>query len=718
MVSQGSPNGTAPPQVGAEIDPSLELERKKTEQAQQKLKEFLRSYAPAQHKGEKDVLGGRFKMNLAATVPEFSSDYATAYEAIDIADNNAPSIVKVMQPDRIQRYRMIERLQTIEHRAVNPVKGHGIVELSTQNLERFAVAYHKPQGIKLSEWVKKKRISLSPHYLLEHILIPIITGLEHFAALEISHGCINPDNIFYDGNSAMLGPCISGPCGFNQPFYFESVERIQSHPSAKGEGSTAHDYYALAVTLLYILHGPDHFAHFTRENLTMRILKEGAYHVLMRDMEVPEIFYDFLRGTLTQSPEDRWGEKQLKSWLGGKRFNVLPPPPPSEAVRPYEYHDIMVNNRRELAHLFTLDWNAMIGSIHNSQLSHWVTVSLRNKELAEMIARLCKGALEVYGKNDVQASEMLSNIVLLLDQLGPIRIRQTAFHVEAIDAMVIQMYQEKSVVELQFLAKFVETNMINYWLTMQSKRKPDFDINDRFNELVHRLERLRGYMRNSGHGFGIERMIYDLNPDMPCISPLLEARHVNSLPQLLRALDHKCLNLDGDEIIDRHISAYVASKLQIHNEIRLLELSSIPTLATNRVMLALYLLAIVQDRVDNMRLTGLSHWFAIQLMPLMDTIHSKSLRQKMKSMLVNVAPLGHLPKLADLLISADYAAADSQGFEKAVNTYRKNAAEIISLKQPERLERETHRMGLNLATMLAYGGLVFSVLYIIRELSS
>ncbi|MBY0408386.1 MAG: hypothetical protein K2Q01_11910, partial [Rickettsiales bacterium] len=512
-------------------------------------------------------------------------------------------------------------------------------------------------------------------------------------------------------------PCVTEPCGYAQPFIYESLERMQAHPSAKGEGTTSHDYYALAVTLLYILHGPNHFAGITPESLMFFVLKEGAYNTLMRDKEVPEIFYDFLRGVMTQSQEERWGEKQLKAWLGGKRYNVLPPPPPADAVRPFEYKEILVNNRRELAHLFAADWTNMLTAIQGSTLTHWVTVSLRNKELAEIIARLCRSALEAAGKNEAQMMEMLSNIVLLLDPLGPIRIRQFSFHVEGIDTAFAEMFEHKSQVELQYLAKFVETNMVNYWLNVQTRRKPDYELSEYMNQMVQRLDRMRSYIRNGGMGFGLERLLYDLNQGMACQSELFANRYVQSLPQLLRELDRLAPGIEGDEIMDRHIAAFITSKLGIHNEIRLNDLSSIPMLATSRVMVALYLLSMVQERVEPMRLPGLTHWFAIRLLPLMDNIHSKTLRSRMKSMLASMAPLGLTQKMADLMITADYAEADTGGFEKALATYRKNAAQIVSLKQPERLERDTHRMGLNMATMLAYAGLLFSVFYIIRAFS-
>jgi hypothetical protein len=192
---------------------------------------------------------------------------------------------------------------------------------------------------------------------------------------------------------------------------------------------------------------------------------------------------------------------------------------------------------------------------------------------------------------------------------------------------------------------------------------------------------------------------------------------VKTLPMLLKQLDRLAPMIDGEEIMDKHMAAFIASKLLIQNEIRLDALSSIPELSVNRNMIALYLIGLTQHRVEPMRLPGLTHWFALRLLPVMDSIRSKTLRQKMKTLLANLAPMGLTQKMSDLLIMADYVDADCNGFETALETYRINAAEIVKLKRPEYLERETSRMGLNMARILAYAGLGFSLFYIVRGIS-
>ena len=49
--------------------------------------------------------------------------------------------------------------------------------------------------------------------------------------------------------------------------------------------------------------------------------------------------------------------------------------------------------------------------------------------------------------------------------------------------------------------------------------------------------RLRGHVANGSPGFGIERCLYELNPSLPCMSPLVARLHANGVHTLLLALN-------------------------------------------------------------------------------------------------------------------------------------------------------------------------------------
>lgn len=679
-----------------------------------KLHTFLSQYKPADEV-QCDMLDDRYSIDLHKPMPDFDTPNSKAYAATDSSEPSKLLFAHVCKHGSIQRHRTLNLLKTADCRYIVQHVAAGVVTLSSTKEERFTIFYEQPLGIRLSDLMKKKRIPVNQAFIIEHILTPLAHGIQKLAELDTSHGLINPDNVFIS-DIAMLGPCVADPCGYSQNFCYESVERLQALPAAKGEGSVAHDYYALAVLLMYILYGPEHFEKFTRDDLVRSLIKQGPYNVLMQDKEAPEVFYDFFRGTLTLGVEERWSSKQITPWLGGKRYNVLPPPAPSESVRPYEFGEVMVNTRRELAHLFASDWEHMVVCLGNNQLTHWITVSLRNKELSETIGRLAKTAVDLSTKNEVQTSETLMNIILLLDPTGPIRIKHLAMNIDGLDTICVELYHQKAAQDLQIIARFIEANMVNFWLENQQKvHKLEYKIPTTINSLNIKLDRLRGFIRNSGMGFGIERALYELNPDMACISPLFDNAHVTTLGDLLYQLDKQAPKFSNDDDpIDRHIAAFLACKLNIVHEIRLTELSGAPALATNRSVFALYMLALAQERVNHIRLPGLSHLIIMRILPLLSNIHSRTMRQKIKTILMSYAPLGYLPKISDLVIAASHVADDADGFERAKAQFHQNALNMARYQKLENIEYESMKMGYNIARMVAYLCMVGSFLFVVR----
>lgn len=679
-----------------------------------KLNEFLRRYAPISAP-PKDTLEDRYSIDLSAPLPELDNKIAKAFTASDNMEPSRLLYAHVCEPGSIPRHRAIGLLTGLESRFLVQLVASGPVTLSSNSEERFVIFYERPLGIKLSELMNRKRIPVNQAFIIEHILTPLANAIQQIGELDISHGLVNPDNIFIS-DIAMLGPCVSEPAGFSQPFIYESVERIQAMPAAKGEGSTAQDYYALAVTLLYILHGPGHFSVFNEESLVRALLRQGAYNALMLEKEVPEVFYDFFRGALTIGVEERWNSRQIAPWLAGKRYNVLPPPPPMDAVRPFEFGEQQANTRRELAHMFSKDWEHMVAALHNNQLSHWVSVSLRNKELSDVVSRLSRTAYDLSSKNEAQTSEALMNIVMLLDPYGPIRIKHLSMHIDGLDTLCANLYLNKANAELQILAKFIEANMVNYWLDLQNRiHKTGFEMPTAVNNINIRLDRLRGCIRNTGYGFGLERILYDLNPELPCVSPLLSNKYVTTLTNLLLQLDRAAPGLsDEEDPIDRHIAAFIASKLSIQHEIRLHDLAAVPALAASRTLTALYLLGMAQERADPVRLPGLTHWLVLRIIPMLSHIHSRTLREKLKAALMSYAPLGYLPRIAELLVTARHVADDHAAFQKALLTFHENAFAIESFQKAENIEYDSVRLGFNIARMVAYICMLGSFFLVMR----
>jgi len=679
-----------------------------------KLGDFLRRYHPSVPDVKHDVLQERYRIDLATPLPELDSKTSRAYAATDLAEPTRLLFAQLCQPGSVQRHNAISILTTTSHPYILPLAAAGAVQLSRPEEERFVIFHERPQGKKLSELLTQDRQQITQSFVCDRIIAPIASAINQFSELDITHGTINPDNIYFD-DIAILGPCVAEPCGYSQPFYYEPLERMQALSAAKGEGSTAHDYYALAIVVLYILHGAKHFEGMTPDSVARAVFQEGVYNALTRQKEMPEMFYDFFRGLLSQGDKDRWNYRFLKPWIDGKRYNVLSPPPPVEAIRPFEFNGALANTRRELAYLFYADWDKIAEPVRNGKLGQWIAVSLRNKELVEKVTRIGRSILELGSKNEMQLNEQLMHVILLLDPNGPIRIKNLSLYIDGIDSLCAELYAGKANQELHLLAKFIEFNMGNYWLDIQRKTSQNYAIPASVNAILIKLERLRSTIRYGGLGFGLERMLYDLNPEMPCLSPLLRQWHILTLPQLLTRLDRLAPNLSkDDEPLDRHMAAFLANRLGIQHEIRLHDLATSPVLATNRAIIALHLLSLAQQKSSDIQLPGLTHWLVLLILPTLESIHSRTLKRKIKTTLIEQAKAGYAQLLADIVVTSNYASVDQTGYQKAWNLYLTNESKIAGFRTGSRIDQESIKFGFIIGKAIAYGAFLISLFIAFR----
>ena len=95
-------------------------------------------------------------------------------------------------------------------------------------------------------------------------------------------------------------------------------------------------------------------------------------------------------------------------------------------------------------------------------------------------------------------------------------------------------------------------------------------------------------------------------------------------------------------------------------------------------------------------------------------IHSRTLRHKLKSMLVEQAQTGYTQLLAEAVINADYATSDQAGFKQAWTLYQTNAAKIDNYRRGKLIDQQSARTGFLMARVFAYSALLVSLFSLLR----
>jgi len=351
------------------------------------------------------------------------------------------------------------------------------------------------------------------------------------------------------------------------------------------------------------------------------------------------------------------GLEQLGQWINGKRFNMIAPTAPKEAARPLEFMGESFFSRRMLAHTFNTHWRQAIKDIKMLRIDRWCEMSLHRPELGEKLDRTMR--FSGNASTDAQQNEMLTRVISILDPTGPLCSQDLALRPDAIGPMLAEAMHHESP-ETSQLISFVENDFGVFWSEQSEVNKtPEMSAT------VWRLQRARAYLKNKAIGFGIERVLYELNPSLCCQSPLLKPYHITTAVDALKTLDALAPTLGGDvSLVDTHIAAFIASKIDMGKEIRISDLSSIPVLAENQELMMMKLIAKAQQKQQRLQLVGLCTWAAMRVEKMIDQIHNRIIRKKLKLMLKKLAQTGNLYEVMTAIVNADVTFRDQDGSPK------------------------------------------------------
>ena len=661
------------------------------------LKDFLNSYKSPHTAGntERDGLYQRYTLDLAHPLPEFDHTLAKAYRASDQSVTTRNLYAMVLANHLPYRTKTIEDLLELQHPNLTSLIASGVCHISLLGEFRQVLLLERPIGPSLSE-IRKTQPRLHEHLVIDHILQPLCKALVALSERQIIHGAIHPDRIYLK-KELILGECVSAPGGYLQAHLYEPLERMMTDPSSKGVGDEKTDVYAVGILAYELLYGMDRFKTMTREEFIRMALTMGTYNVLVNNLEVSENFQDFFRGILNDDPGERWSVSQLASWVGGKRYNMIAPPTPREAVRPIRFNKEDYFSRRALANAIHQQWRGAIKEIFSLKIDRWCEMSMHRPDLAEKISRVQR----LGGENakETQNYDALTRLISILDPMGPIRTLNFSMRVEGIGMKLADLIHQGKAKEMREVIDIILNDLPTYWSAL-TEEQPAPHISRQ----IWLLQRARNYIKLKSLGFGVERALYDLNPTLPCQSELVKKYHITNLPDLMRTLDALASSIGGQQtFVDRHLTGFIASKLEMSKEVKLDELSNIPELASNPEPIALRLLVKSQQKSGKIPLTGLTAWVGIRIELIMNAVHNRVIRKRLLMQLKQTALEGSINELLTILANREMVTRDQEGFSLAISLFAVNKKRIEKLQDDTVVNIYAQSLGGLIATTLGYG---------------
>ncbi len=581
--------------------------------------------------------------------------------------------------------------------------------------ETMVVVYRRPLGGCVANVVEAGDYRVNEYEIKAVFIEPIYRTLRSFYNMDILHREIRIDNLYFmdeDRDEVVLGDCVTCPPGFDQPGVYESIERNLASQAGRGTGSSGDDLYALAVTVVGLLLGRKKIEKIKPDDLIYAKIEKGSYTALVGKERLTIGMVEFLRGLLTDDPGGRWDFPEIDLWMDGKRQTPMQRKFSKKVDNPFTFMKQEFRNSRSLAHAFSQNIPEAAKAVKGEELELWLRRSIDDGYIADDI-RASADLAKAHGGN-FRGSDpyLVARVCITLDPSAPIRYKDIAFVPESIGPILAVELLRKGHMDTPTQAIIYNLHEIWYKAISETARDPASLLYERT------LGTIRAYLQNNTRGYGVERCLYELNPSLPCLSPLIKNQYVTEIADLLPALDDIADSVDNkQDPFDTHVVAFIAAHFKEHIEPHLQALSE--QKRASQLIGMLSLMAFMQWKLKTEALFALSSWIGGLLGPTVKTYYSRTTRSDIERDMSQIVRKGSMPELFNLIDNAEKRGNDANGYAQARSEFAMAAESIAEIQENELSSKEkTLEIGQRYAAMTSIIlAMVFvSILYIVDVL--
>lgn len=644
---------------------------------------------------EPAVLRDRYVINPQEPLPDFDQPSAKAYAATDRRNPERELFALICTPGLPTRTDAMNRLKGLEVRGMLPLIDWDSVLWPPFDRRTMAVIYVRPAE-RLMQKIENGELKINEYDMSRRVIEPLAKAISDLDSLGVAHREIRPQNLFCmdpEANDIVLGDCVTSPAGFDQPPLFEPLERALASPAGRGPGSVVDDIFSFGAALVVLFLGTNPLGRVSEDEMLYRRIEQGSYAAICGGARVPLSLLEPLRGMLSDDPLERWGIDQLDLWLNGRKMTPIQKRSAPKAETPLRFAGRDHITARTLAHAFSKRVSDAGRLIKEEHFHAWLKRGIGDALLADSIRGLADQAKFHQGTFQGSDEFVVCKACMLLDPSGPIRYKGLSFTLDGYGSLLaVEMLRDG---DAQSAAECLAKELPQIWFTLQTGYVIEAANWQRL------FGQLKGFLTINEPGYGIERVLYELNPSLPCQSPLIVREHAMTPGELMPALDDAANQADTQKTpLDRHIVAFIAARFNedIHPHLRALASPKVET----QVIGMLSLLAFLQWKLRIESCYGLASWVGGLLGPAINTYHNRPLRREIERDIPRLVRKGSLPELFDLIDNAEKRREDLSGFEEAKAQYAEMEDEVRDIEGAgsERLSN-AERAGQQSAAMIS-----------------
>lgn len=639
--------------------------------------------------GPPGVLRDRYTIRSNEPLADMSTPNAEAFVAADKRDPKRALFALICRPDLPVRVNVMRALKGMQGAGQMQLVEWGPMNWPPAGRQCMTVVYERPTGKRLMANLRSECRRVDEYAITPKVVEPLVSAIRELTSRGITHRAIRTTNLFFmdeSGDRIALGDCVTAPPAFDQPLVFETIEAGMANNVARGSGTYADDLYSLGVTLVFLLLGRNPVANMDDETILKMKIQQGSYNTLVGDERLPLAFVELLRGLLCDDAEQRWDIEALDLWLSGRRLSPLQPRHEKRAARGFPFNGKEYFNGRELAAAMARNWDAAIPPVLEGKLELWLRRAVEDKERAQAVADMVRVVLNGGGERRAVTDQMLCKVLMLLDPTAPIRYKGFNAMPDGVGTALAAVMAQKS--DTRLVAEVILREVPKLWFEARKFYSPDNSL------MEGNFRELKGYLTQTGMGFGLERCLYEMNDALPCQSPLIGEEYITELKELLPALNASATKMGASKQwpVDRHVAAFMGARARSDIDRNLMALSD-PDQGKSFLAL-LNLFAVFQYRLGPEQLTALAAWIGSLASSAIAGYHSRDKRKELEKELGKLVRRGSVVEIYNLLENPGERDKDENDFAWAQAQYQAAEDEIKRVQNNEEdRQSEATRIG-------------------------
>ncbi|MFV0626922.1 MAG: hypothetical protein ACK5N8_06215 [Alphaproteobacteria bacterium] len=598
------------------------------------------------------LIKNRFEINFDAPIEWLHANGAKAFEVRDRVNAKSRLFALVCDNKTVPRFSLIDAYKEVNHDNIMALIDNGIVSYPSDETQYVALIYRKPLGGKLIKSPEDFEIFMGNDAKLREFLLTFVSICESLKNKAIPHRAIRLDNIYYNDverKEILLGDCIASMPAFYQPDIYEPIESLLAIKEGRFAGSSKDDIYALGVLALSLFLGKKPLNDLTTQEILTKKIELGSYQALSENESMPGKASNIFRKLLDDDKANRWSHVDLYNSLDKHIIAKTNPKSFDVSKKSIIIDGKKLYSPRSVAFALISNPKGGYELIKDGKIVEWIKTGLQNEELYVKADKTIRADIEKEAEWDI----LVSKIIIMLAPSLPIIFRGINVFPSALSKALYYTMKNKPQ-EMSVYHQLIESDLFRIWHQEQQFAQPNININE-----------IKLFASRNEYGYGIYRVMYELDEDIPCTSPLVGKFYVNSHTRLLKALDDNYDEGNTHRLpFDKNLIAYIYANLGKSINKIILNINS--KKESEKTSNAIKLYSIMQDKYGPAKLVNLGKWLINSSQSIIDSYHNIKYRKVLEAGLEKLEKEGNITAIYNFLENDEAKHRDGYEYTLAI----------------------------------------------------